>query len=176
MALETGTYISDLVSTNPAAGDAKAQGDDHLRLIKSTLLATFTGISGAVTATHTQINQLVSGFTEKFGYQTGAGVGGTVTQLTSKSTAVTLNKLSGQITMNNAALASGAVVSFTLTNSTIAATDVLAINIVASTAGSYVVNANCLSGSATITLSNISTGSLSEAVQLRYVVMRGATD
>lgn len=176
MGLETGTYISDLVATNPAAGDSKAQGDDHLRLLKSTLQATFANITGAVSATHTQINQLVSGFSEKFGYQTGAAVGGTVTQLTSKSTAVTLNKLSGQITMHNATLNAGTVVSFTLNNSTIAATDVLAINIVASTAGSYVVNSNCIGGAATITLSNISAGNLGEAVQLRFVVIRGATD
>lgn len=56
MGLETGTYISDLVSTNPASGDSKSQGDDHLRLIKAALLATFPNISGEVTPTHTQIN------------------------------------------------------------------------------------------------------------------------
>jgi hypothetical protein len=41
MGLETGTYVSDLVATNPTSGDAKSQGDDHLRLIKATLTATF---------------------------------------------------------------------------------------------------------------------------------------
>lgn len=56
MALETGTYISDLVSTNPTASDAKSQGDDHIRLLKSTVKATFPNITGAVTATHTQLN------------------------------------------------------------------------------------------------------------------------
>lgn len=35
MGLETGTYPSDFVLTNPTAGDPKAQGDDHLRLIKA---------------------------------------------------------------------------------------------------------------------------------------------
>lgn len=56
MALETGTYISDLVATNPVAGDAKSQGDDHLRLIKSTVKATFPNVSNAVTPTHTELN------------------------------------------------------------------------------------------------------------------------
>lgn len=35
MGLETGTYPSDFVLTNPTAGDPKAQGDDHLRLVKT---------------------------------------------------------------------------------------------------------------------------------------------
>lgn len=56
MALETATYISDLVATNPAVADPTGQGDDHLRLLKATLLATFPSITGAVTATHTAIN------------------------------------------------------------------------------------------------------------------------
>lgn len=56
MALETATYISGLVSTNPLSSDPKSQGDDHLRLIKSTILATFPNITGAVTATHTELN------------------------------------------------------------------------------------------------------------------------
>lgn len=56
MALETGTYISDLVATNPTASDPKSQGDDHLRLVKSTVKATFPNVTGAVTPTHTQLN------------------------------------------------------------------------------------------------------------------------
>lgn len=60
MALETGTFIDSLVATNPTATDALAQADDHLRLIKATLKATFPSITGAVTLTHTQINALQS--------------------------------------------------------------------------------------------------------------------
>ena len=56
MALETGTYISDLVSTNPAGTDTLDKADDHLRLIKSTVKATFPNITGAVTPTHTELN------------------------------------------------------------------------------------------------------------------------
>jgi hypothetical protein len=56
MALETGTYISDLVATNPVTGDSPAAGDDHLRFIKATILATFPNVAGAVTPTHTELN------------------------------------------------------------------------------------------------------------------------
>lgn len=60
MALETGTFISDLVATNPTGSDPLAFADDHLRLVKSTIKATFPNISGAVTKTHAEINALAS--------------------------------------------------------------------------------------------------------------------
>lgn len=61
MPLESVTYISDLVATNPVgATDPKSQGDDHIRAIKSALLTTLPGLTGAMTATHTQLNQLAS--------------------------------------------------------------------------------------------------------------------
>tara|TARA_R110002020_G_scaffold1147_1_gene5649 strand:- start:3258 stop:3854 length:597 start_codon:yes stop_codon:yes gene_type:complete len=62
MALESGTYINSLNASNPAATDSLSQADDHLRLIKSTVLATFPNVSGAVTATHTELN-LIDGVT-----------------------------------------------------------------------------------------------------------------
>jgi hypothetical protein len=59
MALESGTFISDLVATNPVgATDPKSQGDDHLRLIKATVKNTFPNISGAVTPTHAELNHV----------------------------------------------------------------------------------------------------------------------
>lgn len=59
MPLEEATYISGLNASNPlGTGDPKSQGDDHLRLLKSTILATFPAITGAVTATHTELNIL----------------------------------------------------------------------------------------------------------------------
>lgn len=49
MGLETATYIHDLVTTNPiGASDTKAQGDDHLRLIKTTLKNTLPGLAGRI--------------------------------------------------------------------------------------------------------------------------------
>lgn len=56
MGLETFGFISDLVATNPISGDPKSEGDDQIRGIKKTLKDQFPGLSGAVTATHTELN------------------------------------------------------------------------------------------------------------------------
>lgn len=56
MALETATYISDLVAANPVSGDPKSQGDDHIRLLKSTIKATFPNINAPLTATDEELN------------------------------------------------------------------------------------------------------------------------
>jgi hypothetical protein len=105
-----------------------------------------------------------------FGYGTGRG---TVTQETNKSTGVTLNAPCGAITMNGAALNADTTVSFTLTNSSIAATDLLVLNhISGGTAGSYVVNAQAAAGSASINVTNISTSSLSEAIVIGFAIIK----
>ena len=108
---------------------------------------------------------------QEIGYSTAAQ--GAVTQATSKSTGVTLNKSAGQITMDAASLAATTNVTFTLTNNLLSAKDVLILNVSgAATAGAY----NCwvssmTAGSATITLRNISGGSLSEAVVINYAII-----
>jgi hypothetical protein len=100
-----------------------------------------------------------------------------VTQATSKSTGVTANTSAGQITMNNASLAATTNVTFTLTNSLLSAKDVVIVNVASAnaTAGAY----NCwissmLAGSATITLRNITAGSLSEAVVINFAIIHNA--
>ena len=57
MPLESATYIDGLNASNPAASDAINTADDHLRLIKSTIKATFPNITGPVTATQAAINE-----------------------------------------------------------------------------------------------------------------------
>lgn len=102
--------------------------------------------------------------------------GGTVTQLTSKATGVTLNKPCGEITMDAAALAAATVVSFTMTNSVLAAGDVLVLNHVSGgTLGVYGLNAACASGSAVVYVRNNTAGSLSEAIVIRFAAVKGAT-
>ncbi len=56
MTVESATYINTLNATYPAGTDAKSEGDDHLRLIKSVLKATFPNVAGAVAPTHTELN------------------------------------------------------------------------------------------------------------------------
>jgi hypothetical protein len=114
--------------------------------------------------------------TEEIGYA--ASAQGTVTQLTDKSTAVTLNKSMGRITMNNASLTTATNATFTLNNSTISANDTVILTISGgqATAGSYNAFANSLaSGSVSITLRNISGGTLSEAVVINFCVIHGAS-
>jgi len=113
---------------------------------------------------------------QELGYSTAAQTA--VTQATSKSTGVTANTSAGQITMNNASLAATTNVTFTLTNSLLSAKDVVIVNVASAnaTAGAY----NCwissmLAGSATITLRNITAGSLSEAVVINFAIIHGAS-
>jgi hypothetical protein len=102
-----------------------------------------------------------------------AAAQGTVTQLTNKSTAVTLNKSAGQITMNGAQLNATTNVTFTLNNSTVSAKDVVVLSVASgATAGAY----NCWVsgkgiGTVTITVRNISGGNLSEAVVINFAVI-----
>ena len=110
--------------------------------------------------------------TQEIGYSAAAQTA--VTQLTSKSTGVTVNTSAGQITMDAASLAATTNVTFTLTNNRLSAKDVIIVNVASAnaTAGAY----NCwvssmLAGSATITLRNITAGSLSEAVVINFAII-----
>jgi len=109
----------------------------------------------------------------EIGYGTPAQ--GAVTQLTSKSTGVTLNTSAGQITMNAASLATVTNVTFTLTNSLLSAKDVLILNVTNGTSGAYNAWVSSMSaGSATITLRNISANPLAEAVVLNFAIIHCA--
>ena len=126
--------------------------------------------AGAVTAASSILSTSASA---GVGYATGAG--GVVTQLTDKSTAVTLNAICGTITMDAPTLAHQTPVAFTLTNSAIAATDVVAVSVKSGgTAGAYLVSAGAVAaGSCSITLFNCQTaGNLSEAVVLSFAVIK----
>ena len=63
MPLETENFIDGLNISNPAATDGLADADNHLRLIKSALKSTFPSITGAVNATHTELNTVADGGT-----------------------------------------------------------------------------------------------------------------
>jgi hypothetical protein len=106
------------------------------------------------------------------GYATGAG--GAVTQATSRTTTVALNKLCGTITMFSAAQAADALVTFTFTNTLIAATDLLIVKHVSATdGGAWNVSTVCSAGSATISIRNVSQGSITSATPLQFMVLKG---
>jgi len=103
--------------------------------------------------------------------------GGTVTQGGgAKTTAVTLNALTGQITMDDASLGSGAAVSFDLNNSKIGAQDVVVVHHgSAGTATAYLCYvSNIAAGSCKITVTNQSGGPLGEAIVLHFAVIGGS--
>jgi hypothetical protein len=145
----------------------------------TTVVGTLEGASVGVTGNVAGGNigtagSILSSGTAGVGYT--AGAGGTVTQLTNKSTAVTLDKVSGEITMNNALLGGDTTVSFTLNNSVVANTDVMILNQVGGgNVGLYSFNANCDTGSATISVHNMTNNNRSDAIVIRFAVIKGAT-
>jgi len=110
---------------------------------------------------------------EQIGYTIAAQ--GAVTQLTSKSTAVTLNKPAGRITLNGAALAGNTAVSFTMNNTFISNNDILILNVSAGSvadATTYTTYTSSLgAGTAVITLRNLTGTSQSEAVILNFALI-----
>lgn len=108
---------------------------------------------------------------EQIGYT--AAAQGAVTQATDKSTAVTLNRPAGRITMNAASLAGNTAVSFTLNNSFISSNDLIIVNVSAGgTAGAYTTYISSMTaGSAVVTLRNLTGGALAEAVVLNYAIL-----
>lgn len=110
---------------------------------------------------------------EQIGYTIAAQ--GAVTQLTSKATAVTLNKPAGRITMNNAALAGNTAVTFTLNNTLISNNDILVLNVSAGSvadATTYTTYTSSLgTNTAVITLRNLTATSQSEAVIINFALI-----
>lgn len=109
------------------------------------------------------------------GYATGAG--GAVTQGTSKSTTVDIDRVCGAITTHNATLNAGAAVSFTVTNDAVVATDVVIVNIKSGgTAAAYSVIVDAVAaGSFRVSLRNVSAGNLGEALVLNFAVIKAVT-
>lgn len=163
-------YINNVDQTNTANDKAF-----------SLLYGKFSGTAGSLTAQQLTVNGALNAngsilASNGIGYSTGVGAGGTVTQATSKSTGVTLNTYSGTITMNAAALASGVVVSFTVTDSKMTATDVVAIqHDSGGTLGVYTIDpSTSAAGSFVINVRNDGTLPLSEAIVLRFAIIKGS--
>jgi len=118
----------------------------------------------AVTGTNVLANNTL-------GYSSGSG--GTVTQETNKTTAVTLNTINGEIVMNGAALADDATATFTLNSNLINATNVIIVNVASvGTPGAYQVTVGAVAtGSCSISVLNVSGGPLSQAIKLNFAVI-----
>jgi hypothetical protein len=164
---------------NTAAPQVKFKDDSaaDIQLVDTRNTATLSAktfvapVLGAATGTSLQVTSTILSTGGGIGYTTGAG--GAVTQATSKATAFTLSKLTGTIQFAADALASQTSVNSTWTNTFIGATDLIVFTqISGGTLGGY--NMACLpaAGSATVTLRNITSGSLSEAPVFRYAIIK----
>ena len=113
-----------------------------------------------------------NGNSSKIGYNTGAG--GTITQgAGAKTNAITLNRPTGIIITDNAALAANTAVTFNLSNSVIDSTDIVLVShISGGTLCSYNFAVAPATGNANVTIRNITAGSLSEALSLRFIVIK----
>jgi len=180
--------------STPAAGKVSVVGDNG-----GISLALSDNVNGSAYIKHQTPNTVIgtdagggfgiatNGFTERLrvdnngnilnissgGLGYGTGSGGTVTQLTSKTTGVTLNKTNGRITTAADALGAGATAAFTVTNSTMAGSDVVIVNITNGNYSGRVYNNN--NGSFIILLKNETGGSLSDAVVINFAIIKGAT-
>jgi hypothetical protein len=169
-----GTGVATFLGT-PSSANLRAALTDKTgtgSAVFATTPTLVTPVLGVATGTslNTSGNQTITG-TGKQGYATGSG--GAVTQLTSKATGVTLDKSIGQITMDAANLLAATTVSFTLTNSTIEAGDIIVMNhISGGTLGAYLFNASTAAGSAVINVSNWTAGALAQAVVIRFAVIK----
>jgi hypothetical protein len=174
---------TDKFTVAGASGNTAIAGDVAVATDKLTVAAATgnTAIAGtlAVTGAATLTGAVAAASSVKsahatagIGYATGAG--GAQTQGTSKATTVTSNTICGAITMHAAELAAGATVGFQLTNSAIAATDVVIVSIKSGgTNSSYRTQVAAVgAGSCRIELTNTTGGALSEAVVLNFTVIK----
>jgi len=184
-----GTGASDAATarTNLGVGTLATQNANAVAITGGTVvgLTSFAADTIASSTTDTDLALDPNGVGEvvakaKMGY--GAGDGGTVTQLTSRTTGVTLNALSGQITLFSAQIAGHEADEFILTNSTIAATDVVVVNISSSAAGDkkfYTLTVTDISaGSCTISVGNNDNATIpsggAESPTLTFMVLKAA--
>jgi len=143
---------------------------DALKLNKAGDTMTGALIVNSTIASNSTI--LANGNSSKIGYNTGAG--GTITQgAGAKTNSVTLNRPTGIIVTDSAALAANTAVTFNLSNSVIEATDIVVVShISGGTLGAYNFAVAPATGNANIVIRNITAASLSEALTLRFIVIK----
>lgn len=178
--IESGTFTT----SNAAAGvtltgnSLTADGTDTNINIDITPKGT-----GEVNITKVDIDSGSVLATTELGYNTGSGAGGSVTQLTSRTTGVTLNTPTGEITLFAAAISGHDADEFTLTNSTIGANDVIMLSVKSGVASGtrryYQVHAVTVSaGSCVIAVGNLDNASIpaagTESPVIQFVVLKGA--
>lgn len=101
------------------------------------------------------------------------GVGGAVTQITSAATAVTLNKMCGQITTVALTTAAAAETSFVVNNSKVDANDVIVLSTTYAGAGLPFLSVSAVgAGVFTINISNVHANALDALMVINFVVIK----
>jgi hypothetical protein len=170
----TANTTNSVTFNNGGAGAASGttfNGGTAITVSYNTVGAAPAAGSTNITSVGTLTTAVLSSGTGGIGYATGAG--GTGSQATAKTDAVSIDECTGLITMNGANLAANTTVQFTLNNTTVAATDLVVVQHVAVGAlGSYNVTATANASSATVYVRNVTAGALAEAIQLRFAVIK----
>jgi hypothetical protein len=173
----TNATTASITSFNNITGytAAGATGTTSTNIVFSTSPTLVTPVLGVATGTSLAVTGAITSSGAGIGYATGAG--GLVTQLTGRTTGVTLSKLTGRITLFTTTLAAVTSQAFVLTNTFIAATDaVIVYHVSGGTLGLYNFAVTPAAGSATITIRNNSAAvSASEAPVLQFVVIKAVT-
>jgi len=170
----TGVYVFDLSTSD---GGSTVTLTDLSRPLTAFTGSPITGASISVTGNVTGANVNSSGLIKSssssagVGYATGAG--STVTQGTSRTTGVTINAVTGAITLVSAA-GSSSYNTFTVTNSAVAATDVIIVNQKSGTDKYETFVSNVAAGSFNITFSDTS-GTTTEQPVFNFAVIKGVT-
>lgn len=174
-------------TVSPSSNDGAALGDATHNF--SDLFLASGGVvnfnNGDVTITHGSDLLSFAGATNGYTFDSGgfgyaAGAGSTGTQSTNKSTTVTMAQSCrcGEVTMNNAALNAANIITFAINSVICSTTDNVTINHVSGgTLGAYTVNAVGGGGGANtinVYVRNNTAGSLSEAIVLRFTVVKSA--
>lgn len=174
--LTNNLYNDGTTQRNLTTGTAAGVGVSTSNILLTTYASNTAGaVSSPIAQFVVDTNATLISVTGALGYGTGSG--GSVTQATSKATAVTLNTPTGVIVTNAASLGANTTVAFQVNNSLVQTTDSIIITLVGGgTISSYNAWAQAgQTGAFTIFLRNISAGALAEAVVIRYAIIRGAS-
>lgn len=158
-----------LISATTITGTTTTNGG-NLRMTGNTLSSTDT--NGNITITPNGTGKFL--ITKPFGYS-GSGTGGAVTQITSRTTSVTLNKVCGQITLVAGSIAGLSTQEFSLANSFIEATDIVLVSFSSGlTSAQYDVTVTQIdSGSCKIAIHNVNnTATPTDTPVISFIVIK----
>jgi hypothetical protein len=173
---DTSKYVEYSDSSTTNGWYRRAMSDAQLAAKAPLVSPSFTTPNiGVATGTSLAVTGAVTSSGAGIGYVSGAG--GTVTQSSSRTTGVTLSKLSGTITMFSSAVAAAASSTFTWTNTFITATDMVIMEHNSTTnPACWKCEVICAAGTATVVVKNISAASITEATPLKFIIIKAANN